>query len=161
MVINTIHQLHIVCGLPASGKTTFGLQLAKKLGATFIDSDTATDKVIQAAHRAAGYDPHDRDSLLYKQTYREPVYDTLFDLAAQNLTHVDVVIAGPFTAELRDQEAWQAWLNQRFCHKVRIYHQEVPEDVRLERMKQRGAKRDLGKSDLAKTLCETIEFSKN
>ncbi len=140
-----MHQLHIVCGLPASGKTTFALQLSKKLGAAFFDSDTVTDRVIQAAHRAANLDPHDRDSPLYKQTYREAVYETLFDLASQNLNHVDVVIAGPFTSELLDREAWHNSLNQRYCNKVRIYIQEVPEEIRKERMLLRAAPRDQSK----------------
>ncbi|MFC5050870.1 AAA family ATPase [Rubritalea spongiae] len=138
--------LHVVCGLPAVGKTTYALKLAKELGAAFFDSDTATDLIIQAAHRAAGLDPHDRDSQLYKETYREPVYETLFALADQNLAHTDVIIAGPFTQELVECEAWECELLERFSpHSVEIHHLQISEEVRLQQMKQRCALRDEAK----------------
>ena len=138
--------LHIVCGLPASGKTTYGRRLAAGLRAAFLDSDTATDLMIQAAHLAAGYDPHDRDSARYKQTYRLPVYETLFALAAENLPHTDVVLAGPFTSELAQRATWQQELEARFTgHEVVIHHQQLPEDLRIQRMLDRGAARDAAK----------------
>ena len=138
--------LHIVCGLPASGKTTFARKLAQRTHAAFFDSDTATDLMIQAAHRAAGIDPHDRDSATYKQTYRLPVYETLFALALDNLEHTDVIIAGPFTAELKNKEVWQNELEQRFPNQsIQLHHIEIPEPERLERMKSRGALRDRAK----------------
>ena len=140
------HTLHIVCGLPAVGKTTYSTALAAEFKAAFFDSDTASDTLIQAAHRAAGLDPHDRDSPLYKKTYRQPVYDTLFALAHQNLPHIDVIIAGPFTSELQNQEAWQDRLNTQLApHKVKIHHLTLPEEERLQRMQKRGALRDQAK----------------
>jgi len=138
--------LHIVCGLPASGKTTFARELAKRTHAALFDSDTATDLIIQAAHHAAGIDTHDRDSPTYKKTYREPVYETLFALATENLPHTDVIIAGPFTAELKDKESWIKSLKQRFPdHPVQLHHLELSEQQRLERMQARGALRDQAK----------------
>lgn len=141
-----MHTLHIVCGLPASGKTTFSRALAKQEQAALFDSDTATDLMIQAAHRAAGYDPHDRDSPRYKATYREPVYETLFALAQDNLPHTTVIIAGPFTSEARDLPTWQSQLELRFPgHPIHIHHLTIPEEERLQRMKQRSALRDIAK----------------
>lgn len=139
-IMNT---LHIVCGLPASGKTTFAKELAAETGAAFFDSDTATDLMIQAAHRAAGIDPHDRDSDVYKKTYREPVYETLFALADENLEHTDVIVAGPFTSELEDEAGWLERLELRFPNvKVRLNVMKISESLRMERMRGRGAKRD-------------------
>jgi len=139
-------ELHIVCGLPASGKTTFAKKLANNLSAAFFDSDTATDLIIQAAHQAAGIDPHDRDSTTYKATYREPVYNTLFALAEDNLAHTAVVIAGPFTSELRDQSSWLLNLKQRFPEvTIQIHPIIIDEAIRMERMRQRGALRDQSK----------------
>jgi predicted kinase len=138
--------LHIVCGLPASGKTTFARELAVRTSAALFDSDTATNLIIQAAHVAAGIDPNDRDSATYKQTYREPVYETLFALAVENLPQTDVIIAGPFTAELKDKETWMKALQKRFPdHPIQLHHLEIPEQERLERMKARGALRDQAK----------------
>ena len=141
-----MHILYIVCGQPASGKTTFAKDLALKTGSALFDSDTTTDLIIQAAHFAAGLDPHDRDSEIYKQTYREPVYETLFALAEENLLHTDVIVAGPFTSELKDKDSWLEYLEQRFSNVViKLHHIEVPESLRLERMRSRGAKRDEAK----------------
>ena len=135
--------LHIVCGLPASGKTSFARELAGMTHSALFDSDTATDLIIQAAHRAAGLDPHDRDSPTYKQTYRDSVCETLFALAKENLPNTDVIIAGPFTAELKDKESWLQTLKQRFPdHTIQLHHLELPKQQRLERMKARGALRD-------------------
>ena len=102
--------------------------------------------MIQAAHRAAGYDPHDRDSARYKETYRLPVYETLFALAEQNLLHTDVVLAGPFTSELQDRSRWHQVLESRFSSaNVEIHHLEISEEERMERMQARGAARDVAK----------------
>lgn len=141
-----MHTLHVVCGLPASGKTTFAIELAKRTGAAFFDSDTATDLVIQAGHRAAGLNPHDRDSKEYKKTYRLPVYETLFALAQQNLNHTDVIIAGPFTEELRQSSLWKKELQKRFeTSLITIHHISIDENERHLRMQNRGALRDKGK----------------
>ena len=141
-----MNTLHVICGLPAVGKTTFGKELAAKLGATFLDSDTSSDLLIQAAHRAADLDPHDRDSELYKKTYRLPVYETLFALASDNLPHTHVVIAGPFTTELKDPDAWRKALESRFPNTIiTIHHLTLPEQDRHSRMRNRGAKRDQAK----------------
>ena len=141
-----MHTLHIVCGLPASGKTTFAKELAVETGSALFDSDTTTDLIIQAAHVAAGIDPHDRDSSTYKSTYREPVYETLFALAEENLLHTNVIIAGPFTSELSDKSCWFEQLEKRFGgSKVILHHIEISEALRLDRMRGRGAERDQAK----------------
>lgn len=138
-----MHTLHVVCGLPASGKTTFAIELAKRTGAAFFDSDTATDLLIQAGHKAAGLNPHDRDSIQYKKTYRLPVYETLFALAEQNLNHTDVIIAGPFTTELMQKSLWNKELQRRFKTSLVIIHQiSIEEEMRKVRMRNRGALRD-------------------
>jgi len=138
--------LHIVCGLPASGKSTYARELAKRTHAALFDSDTTTDLIIQAAHIAANIDPHDRDSPTYKKTYRNPVYETLFALATENLPHTDVIIAGPFTSELQNKQSWELKLKKQFPNNpILLHHQEIPEDQRLDRMKKRGALRDITK----------------
>ena len=138
--------LHIVCGLPASGKTCYARQLASKIGAAYFDSDTATDLVIQAAQYAAGMNPHDRDSPAYKATYRQPVYATLFALAEDNLPHTDVILAGPFTQELKDFHKWEKSLKIQFPrNNIRFHHLQIDEEIRIQRMRDRAAPRDHAK----------------
>ena len=85
-------KLHVVCGPPACGKTTYGRSLAVREGAAFFDSDTAAEPVVRAGLRAAGLSPDDRDSPRYKEIFREPVYEALYRLAEENLGHLPVVI---------------------------------------------------------------------
>ncbi len=107
-----MNALHIVMGPPAAGKTTYGKNLATKYGAAFLDIDTATERVVRAGLKLARENPDDRDSPLFKGSFREPIYDSLFAIAEDNLSHVDVVVVGPFTQEARDAE-WLDGLKKR------------------------------------------------
>ena len=79
-------KLYVVCGPPAAGKTCHGKQLASRLGAVLVDSDIATEPVVQAGMEAAGLSPDDRDSDRYKELFRDPVYESLFRLAEVTLS---------------------------------------------------------------------------
>ena len=130
-----------VCGPPAGGKTVYGRSLARRIGAAFIDSDITTERMVQAGLRAAGSSPDDRDSPQYKHLYREPVYETLFALAEENLNHVPVVVAGPFTSESQDPE-WPVQLEARFGGPVEIHYVWADPETRRRRMIARGEPRD-------------------
>ena len=136
--------LHLVCGKPAVGKTTFARSLAKRHGAVLLDSDVATEAVVKAGLSLAGMDPDDRDSKGYKQAFREPVYASLFATAKHNLAHLDVVIAGPFSAEL-GQPDWPESLARRFACQVRVYWVTCAESERIARLKMRGNPCDVAK----------------
>ncbi len=140
----SLFQLHLVCGPPAVGKTTYGLKLAKQLGACFLDSDQVTELLIQSGMKAAGLDPDDRDSDDYKAIYRRPVYETLFRLAEQNLALTSVVVAGPFTSEIGNPN-WKEELEVRFQQKVELHILHCEPKERKRRMKVRGEARDLAK----------------
>lgn len=136
--------LHVVCGPPAAGKSVHGRALAGRLGAAFLDSDTVSERIVQAGLRVAGLSPDDRDSPVYKSHFREAVYETLFILAEENLPQVPVVIAGPFTRE--SQEAgWLGRLEARFRTAVEIHFVRADPEVRRERMVARGSERDRAK----------------
>ncbi len=136
--------LHLVCGPPASGKSTYARVLGARLGAMVVDSDTATERLVRAGLAAMGISPDDRDSAAYKAAFRELVYATLFDLAEANLGHLPVVIAGPFTRECADL-GWPARLAERFKTTVTIYFVHAPADVRRARLVTRGEPRDAAK----------------
>ncbi|MBT3482584.1 MAG: ATP-binding protein, partial [Opitutales bacterium] len=42
-----MNTLHIIAGLPASGKTTYGQSLARRLDAAFLDIDTTTEPIVK------------------------------------------------------------------------------------------------------------------
>jgi cytidylate kinase len=84
--------VYIVCGSPGAGKTTYGKQLAAEKGAVFLDIDGSTERLVRLALRQSGRDPDDRDSSHFKQTFRTPIYEQLFDIARDNLSISSVVI---------------------------------------------------------------------
>lgn len=134
----------IVCGAPASGKTSYARRLAESERAVFIDIDTATEKLVQLALRLSGKDPSDRDSAYFKKNFRGPVYEQLFDIAHENLPMSSVVIVGPFTKEIQHPD-WPAILESRLDSKVEVHYVFCRPEVRRQRMIARGNPRDRAK----------------
>jgi predicted kinase len=139
-----VKPLHLVCGPPGSGKSTYGAALAASIGAAFFDSDTATERLVRAGMRGLGLSPDDRDSPEYKTHFRAAVYATLFDLAEANLGHLPVVIAGPFTRESADP-LWPDRLSAEFVTTVDIHFVHAPPELRRTRLIARSEPRDLAK----------------
>jgi dephospho-CoA kinase len=139
-----INKIIIVAGSPASGKTTYGRKIAEKIKAPFLDIDTVTETLIRTALKEAGKNKNDRDSSYFKKTYREPIYDTLFKIAAENIVWTDVVITGPFTKELRIPD-WPEMLHEKLNAEIEIHYVYCSPTERLERIRQRGESRDLQK----------------
>lgn len=94
----------IVCGSSGAGKSTYGKRLAGKLKAAFLDIDSATERMVRLSLSLSDNNPDDRDSSFFKKNYRQPIYDQLFDIALENISQINVVIAGPFTKEIRDNK---------------------------------------------------------
>ncbi|WAC17958.1 AAA family ATPase [Luteolibacter sp. SL250] len=144
MTPSTSGRLHIVFGPPAAGKTVYSRALAAALGACLLDSDEVTERMVRAGLGLAGHDPDDRHSPEYKRTFRDPVYETLFDLAVSNLPNVPVVIAGPFTREGGEPD-WPDRLEARLGVMPEFHFVWCPPDERKRRIIVRGAERDLPK----------------
>lgn len=136
-----LNSLHIVTGAAGVGKSTFGMRLASKHSAAFLDSDTLSEPVVRAGLVAAGMSPIDRDSADYKRIFRDAVYECLFETAAENLASVSVVMVGPFTRELSDP-GWPRRLRERFLVKPVIWHLHCDEALRHQRIQKRGNPRD-------------------
>ncbi len=134
----------IVCGAPGSGKTTHAKQLAAASAATLLDIDTVTERLVKVGLVAAGHSPDDRDSDYFKQTWREPIYQALFDIARDNLPYHDVVITGPFTREIQDSN-WPAKLSTELGSPVEVHYVQCPAHIRRQRLSVRGNERDQAK----------------
>lgn len=139
-----MNQAYLVCGSPGAGKTTCGRTLAEKKQAVFLDIDVATERLVRLALTLAGQTPDDRDSPYFKQHFRDPVYKQLFDIARDNLPLRNVVIAGPFTQEMKDPK-WPEKLASRFGAPVNVHYVFCPPHTRQERMIKRADSRDTGK----------------
>ncbi len=133
---------HIITGTPAAGKTTFAKRYGTQHALPLIDIDTVTGRLIQRSLKVTGKDPNDRDSKEFKDTFREDIYETLFDVARENLEWMDVIIVGPFTREIRDPE-WPAKLQKRLHANIEVYYMYCPPELRVQRMKERASPRDI------------------
>ena len=139
-----MNKIIIVAGSPASGKTTYGRRIAEKRKALFLDIDTVTETLTRTALKESGRNENDRDSSYFKKTYRGPIYDTLFKIAAENISWTDVVIAGPFTKELRVLN-WPEILHEKLNADIEIHYVYCSSSERFERIRKRGECRDLPK----------------
>ncbi len=139
-----MHTTYIVCGGPGAGKSTYAKKLASVREAVLLDIDTVTERLVRIALREAGHDPDDRDSEYFKRTFREPIYETLFDIARENLPHRDVVVVGPFTQELKNPD-WPSQLSQILGGPVQVHYVACPPETRRRRLAARGEARDLAK----------------
>lgn len=136
-----MHKTFIICGTPGSGKTTYARRLASKRHATLLDIDNVTERLVRLALTESGHSSDDRDSEHFKQTYREPIYETLFDIARQNLPVQDVIITGPFTREINDPD-WPNKLSNSLGSEIEVHYVQCPPDVRRTRLADRGDARD-------------------
>ncbi len=134
----------VVCGSPGSGKSTYAEQLASLRHATLLDIDPATERLVRLALAQSGHNQDDRDSEYFKSNFREPIYETLFDIARENLAIQDVVLVGPFTKEIRDPN-WPSELSQALGAAIEIHYVQCPPEVRKRRLASRGNARDLAK----------------
>ena len=136
-----MNKAFVVCGSPGSGKSRHGKQLSKDRGAVLLDIDTVTERLVRAGLSLAQQDPDDRDSDAFKKTFRQPIYETLFGIARENLLWNDVVIVGPFTRELRNPE-WPSELSEILQSPVEVHYIYCAPEIRRERLSHRGDPRD-------------------
>ena len=139
-----MYTTYIVCGSPGAGKSTYAKKLASEHSATLLDIDTVTERMVRLALRESGHDPDDRDSKYFKRTFREPIYETLFDIARENIIFQEVVVVGPFTRELRDPD-WPLKLSNILGCPIEVHYVRCPLEVRKQRLAKRGNARDLAK----------------
>jgi hypothetical protein len=106
-----------------------------------LDIDSVTERLVRAGLRLAQQDPDDRDSDGFRDTFRQPIYETLFDIARENLQWNDVVIVGPFSQELRNPE-WPSELSEILQSPVEVHYVYCAHEIRRERLSRRANPRD-------------------
>jgi predicted kinase len=145
-----VKHLIFFCGHAGTGKTTLARQLFAPLmqatGEPFclLDKDTLYGAYSAAAIGALTGDPHDRDSPLFIEHFRDPEYRCLIDTAAENLAlGVSVVIVAPLTREVRSARLFdRAWLGIDDDIVIRVVWVHVDESVARERIVARGDPND-------------------
>lgn len=97
-----------IAGDPGTGKSTIGLEVAKKIKAGFIDKDTMCDPLTHFIAEHTG-EEHSKDSTLYERHLREIEYHSMERLMTENILSLDnVVMVAPFGKEIKpDSEYFQ------------------------------------------------------
>lgn len=145
-----VKHLIFFCGHAGTGKTTLAKRLLAPLmrasGEPFclLDKDTLYGAYSAAAIGALTGDPHDRDSPLFIQHFRDPEYRSLIDTAAENLgLGVSVAIVAPLTREVRNGRLFdRAWLGIGEDVAIRVVWVHVEENVARERIVARADPND-------------------
>ncbi|KND54804.1 Phosphate starvation-inducible protein PhoH, putative ATPase [Candidatus Paraburkholderia kirkii] len=143
-------QLLFFCGHAGTGKTTLAKQffapLMRASGQPFclLDKDTLYGAYRATAIGALSGDPHDRDSPLFIQHFRDPEYRSLVDTAAENLALcVSVAVVAPLMREVRSGRLFdRAWLGVGDDVAIRVVWVHVEENVARERIVARGDPND-------------------
>lgn len=137
----------VVCGVPASGKTTFARDLARRLRWPLLDLDTLTNPLFEYAGGEFLVDVPTAQATV-RASVNDIRYGCLFDTAAENLSlGVNVIMVAPFTSERTYPEAWGRLLDRLgvAAEQVELAWLDTPPTAVVERMQQRGAARDLEK----------------
>jgi predicted kinase len=145
-----VKHLIFFCGHAGTGKTTLAKRLFAPLMQTtgepfcLLDKDTLYGAYSAAAIGALTGDPHDRDSPLFIEHFRDPEYRCLVDTAAENLAlGVSVAVVAPLTREVRNARLFdRAWLGIADDVAIRVVWVHVDEDVARERIVARGDPND-------------------
>lgn len=90
-------------GMPASGKTTVGRQLAKTLKIPFFDKDLLCDDFTNYIVSEKTY-PFDRDSDFYRKELRNMEYDVTLKQAYEHAKEdISSICISPFTSEFSQE----------------------------------------------------------
>jgi len=137
----------IVCGVPASGKTTFAQDLARELHWTILDLDTVTNPLFEHIGGEFLVDVPTAQPAV-RATVNDIRYTCLFDTTRENLALGNsVVVVAPFTSERTFPAAWERLVERLAIPDSRVHLAwlDTPPGEVVKRMRLRGAARDLDK----------------
>jgi predicted kinase len=136
----------VVCGPPASGKSTLARALASRLSAALFDQDVLTGPLTSVVAQLLGSDDLDNPALA--DATRAARYETLAAGAEENLQiGRAVVLVAPYSTERRDPVAWKR-LAERLSGAgglATLVWLRVTGEELLARMSERAADRDRDK----------------
>lgn len=132
---------YFVSGLPGSGKSHFSKKLAKQLDLKIIDFDDNLPELIRT-HKA---EYNEVGSEKFLEIYAQQRYDDLIQRAVEQLeSERSVVIAAPFSKQIKDQKLWSKLIEPvtKFDANPTLYWVVISIETRRVRLTNRGAVRD-------------------
>ncbi|WP_433678314.1 AAA family ATPase [Nocardia sp. CA-119907] len=170
----------VLCGFPASGKSTAAQHLAALTSAVVLDKDTLAPMLEQSVMARLTGDPFDRDSEIYRSVVAPGIYDSLIGTGLVVAQRHPVILDAPFLSPIREASAAGVLLGQYLRARsgatddlpvVTVWLDSAPEVIRG-RMVARGAQRDHpkltnwvaydrdvlagGVRELAHTVCDVV-----
>ena len=145
---------YFVSGLPGSGKSHFSKKLAKQSDLKIIDFDDNLPELIRE-HKAE-YNKVGSEKFL--EIYAQQRYDDLIQRAVEQLeSEHSVVIAAPFSKQIKDQKLWSKLIEPvtKFDANPTLYWVVISIETRRVRLTNRGAVRDEQK------IADLDEYIKN
>lgn len=140
----------MVSGYAGTGKSTVGKSIAKELGSVYLDKDTVgqgfTEKILKDNNSHEG----DRESDIYHSEISPMEYETIINLAVENVSlGNDVVLTAPFISQLQEEDWVEINVLRYFEADVKLSVIWLYTDERTERVRltERGSKRDKWKLD--------------
>lgn len=140
----------VVAGPPASGKSSLGRALARRLPGALLDQDALTNPLVAVVAGLVGAG-EDLDDPSLRGLVRDARYACLLDSAVLQLrcgTHV--VLVAPFTVETEDPVRWravQARLQGAGASTVHLVWLEASAQLLERRLRLRAAARDRARLD--------------
>lgn len=143
----------VLCGFPASGKSTAARYLSTRTGAPILDKDGFAPLLEESLMARLTGDPHDRDSDTYRALVAPGIYDGLIRTGLTVAAAGPVLLDAPFLSIIRAAHAAGRTLAAHFravggaaaTVPVRTIWLDTPADRIRERMRRRGAERDAPK----------------
>jgi predicted kinase len=130
----------LIGGPPATGKSTLATALAPEMGAALLDLDVATGPLTRVVSGLIGV--RDLEDPVLAGLTRDARYDTLLDLAGQNLRMgLPVVLVAPFSRERAELSAWAATARRLGTDPTMVWLHLPPQQL-IQRLTRRALSRD-------------------
>ncbi|MBF6216072.1 ATP-binding protein [Nocardia puris] len=91
----------VICGFPASGKSSAARFLAARMGAVVLDKDQLAPVLEESVMGRLTGDPFDRDSDIYREVVAPGIYDSLIRTGLTVAARHPVVLDAPFLSTMR------------------------------------------------------------